>query len=103
MLSIAPAFISTLDKVDTPVAVKSPLKVVVPDAANVVNAPVSAEFAPIAVLSIAPAFISTLEKVEVPVAVRSVRVDSPVTSKAPVTVANPVTARLSPTLKSSPI
>ena len=71
MLSIAPAFISTLDKVDTPVAVKSPLKVVVPDAANVVNAPVSAEFAPIAVLSIAPAFISTVDNVDTPFVVKS--------------------------------
>ena len=87
MPSISPAFISTVDNVDVPVAVKSvvvvpplavnapvnvdapvtpnvPPTVEFPEALKVVNAPVDFEFAPIAVPSIAPPFISTLDNVD---------------------------------------
>ena len=72
----------------SPLNVVAPVTVASPEALKVVNEP-EAVVDPIEVPSIAPPLISTLDKVEVPVAVRSVRVDSPVTSKAPVTVASP--------------
>ena len=70
MPSISPPSMSTVDNVDVPVAVKSPLKVA-PDAANVVNAPEDADVVLIAVPSISPPSMSTVDKVDVPVAVKS--------------------------------
>ena len=78
---------------------KLPAIVVFPEALKVVNAPLDAEFAPIAVPSIAPAFISTVDKVEVPVAVKSVVVVPPFAVNAPVNVDAPVTPNAPPTFK----
>ena len=63
--------IPAADNVDAPV--------IAPEAPSVVNAPVDAEFAPIAAPSIAPPFTSIAENVDVPVDVM-LPVTSPVTS-----------------------
>ena len=69
-----------------------------PEALKVVNAPVDAEFAPIAVPSISPAFISTVDNVDVPVAVKSVVVVPPLAVNAPVNVDAPVTPNVPATV-----
>ena len=77
---------------------KLPAIVVSPEALNVVNAPVDAEFAPMAVPSIAPPFISTVDNVDVPVAVKSVVVVPPLAVNAPVKVDAPVTPNVPATV-----
>ena len=98
-IPVTPLTAKELLKVVAPVTPNVPPNVEFPEALKVVNAPVDAEFAPIAVPSISPAFISTVDNVDVPVAVKSVVVVPPLAVNAPVNVDAPVTPKVPPTFK----
>ena len=97
-IPVAPLTSKELLNVVAPVTPNVPPTVELPEALKVVNAPVDAEFAPIAVPSTAPPFISTVDNVDVPVAVKSVVVIPPLAVNAPVNVDAPVTPNVPATV-----
>ena len=101
-IPVAPPTAKELLKVVAPVTPNVPPTVELPVALKVVNAPLEAEFAPIAVPSIAPPLISTVDNVDVPVAVKSVVVVPPLAVNAPVKVDVPVTPNVPPTVVELP-